>query len=237
AIDDFNSFGISPSASNGWDGLDLPEPPGVGEFVSVYFNHPEWQHGAGYTSDFQPPANNGNHWTFEVKTNIINSEVNLKFQELESLPENYTAILIDEKMNLSYNLADNNEYLYRSAHSPEVRKFNIVVGNGDYINSQKADLIKLPAGFALNPCFPNPAQHKTLIYYSIPQAGPISLTIYNLQGQKIKCILRNQWSEVGSHGQLWDGTDEFGAPVANGIYFYQLQAQRNKLVRKVTIIR
>ncbi len=237
AIDDFNTLGTSPSAADGWDWLDLPEPPEVGEFVSVYFHHTDWQSGMDYTSDFQPPANGGNQWTFAVKTNIANSEVILKFQGLESLPENYTAILIDEKMKLSYNLAEKNEYLFPTSHLPEIRKFNLVVGNSDFIKSQQVNLIKLPTGFALHPCFPNPAQHKTLIYYSLAQAGPISLTIYNLQGQKIKHILKNQWFEAGSHGHIWDGTDESGAPVANGIYFYQLQAQQNKLVRKVTIIR
>ncbi len=238
ATDDFNTIGTSPVAADGWDDLDLPEPPGIGEFVSVYFKHTDRQNTvASFTSDFQQPALSGNNWAFEVKTNITNSEVVLKFQGLESLPENFIALLIDEQLQLSYNLSDKNEYLFQTSGSPDIRKFSIVVGNSDYIKLQQADLVKLPTGFGLNPCFPNPAPGETIIHYSIAQAGPISLTVYNLQGQKIKTILKNQWSETGIHGQVWDGTDESGAPVANGIYFYQLQAQQNKQVRKVTIIR
>jgi len=38
-----NLAAVAPAASVGWDPLDRPEPPVVGDYVSVSFPHPEWQ--------------------------------------------------------------------------------------------------------------------------------------------------------------------------------------------------
>jgi len=42
AIDEDNLIGLNSAASAGWDQLDRPEPPVIGELVSVYFPHTEW---------------------------------------------------------------------------------------------------------------------------------------------------------------------------------------------------
>ena len=54
--DDANKLGVSPAASYGYDGaFDAPEPPsgGAGNWVSLYFPHPEWENqwGDNFTQD------------------------------------------------------------------------------------------------------------------------------------------------------------------------------------------
>lgn len=67
---------------------------------------------------------------------------------------------------------------------------------------------------------PNPFSASTTISYSIPAYhNNISLEIYNIKGRKVR-----EFSSLQQSGSFhWDGTDQLGNRVSNGIYFYKLQ--------------
>jgi flagellar hook assembly protein FlgD len=59
----------------------------------------------------------------------------------------------------------------------------------------------------------------------------VSLSIYDVSGRLVK-ILVKQEQNPGTYTVMWDGQDNAGAYVGNGIYFYRLdvdgyQATRN----------
>jgi len=55
--------------------------------------------------------------------------------------------------------------------------------------------------------YPNPFNPNTYIKYSVKQATPVSITIYNVKGQKVKTLV-NSVVESGDHSVLWNGTDD-----------------------------
>jgi hypothetical protein len=73
ACDVDNTAAIVSGASNSLDELDQPEPPIIGEYVSVYFPHREWTAPVGntlaktYCIDARPEPTDGEVWEFEVK--------------------------------------------------------------------------------------------------------------------------------------------------------------------------
>lgn len=73
--------------------------------------------------------------------------------------------------------------------------------------------------FELN-AFPNPFSGSITIEYKLPGncISPM-LTITDLHGR----VLRN-FNIAGTESIQWDGTDSNGKPVANGLYFYTIQA-------------
>ncbi len=83
--------------------------------------------------------------------------------------------------------------------------------------------------------FPNPFFSNTTICYRLNSQSNVSLKIYNILGQEIKTLLsRNQ--TANEYAIKWDGTDDLGNIVANGIYFYVLQVnweiqETNKLLK------
>ncbi|MGA1199030.1 MAG: FlgD immunoglobulin-like domain containing protein [Candidatus Latescibacterota bacterium] len=86
-----------------------------------------------------------------------------------------------------------------------------------------ADLNLVPSAFALNQNHPNPFNPETHIGYQLPQASDVSLTIYNLLGQRVRQLV-NEPQSAGTYRVSWNGQDAFGRTVASGIYFYHIKA-------------
>ncbi len=83
--------------------------------------------------------------------------------------------------------------------------------------------------------YPNPFNSATTISFNISneQNEQIKLKIYNLKGQKVR-----QYSIFNNQSSIsWDGTDEFGKQVANGIYYYQLQTDGFSKTKKMILIK
>ena len=97
--------------------------------------------------------------------------------------------------------------------------------------------VKIPDSYILEQNYPNPFNPETTIRFQIPAAQRIVLTIYNIQGQKVKTLIDEQM-QPGSHSVIWDGIDESGNKVASGIYIYTLQSSTGyKASKKMILIK
>ena len=94
----------------------------------------------------------------------------------------------------------------------------------------------VPQVYALQQNFPNPFNPGTTIRYSLPQAEPVSLKIYDMAFQVVRHLV-NQHQGAGSHKVVWDGLDASGAPTANGVYIYELRASEFRALRKMVLIK
>ena len=93
-----------------------------------------------------------------------------------------------------------------------------------------------PVLFALHPNYPNPINPTTTLRFSLPQAGEVELSIYNLMGQRVANLVRGV-QEAGPHVLQWNGRDEQGRELASGVYFYHLQAGAQVETRKLLLLR
>ena len=105
---------------------------------------------------------------------------------------------------------------------------------------ENAALTKLPRDFALEQNYPNPIslsrEVMTVIRIDLPRAGQVSLQVFNLLGQSVRNLLDAEMSP-GYHRMIWDGKDDRGNRVPAGVYFYQLDAGKVNLTRKLVVIR
>ena len=69
--------------------------------------------------------------------------------------------------------------------------------------------------------YPNPFNAGTVIPFRLGTAGGVRIDIYNLLGQRVRRLL-DERRTPGLHKVRWTGTDDRGAPVASGLYFYRL---------------
>jgi lamin tail-like protein/flagellar hook capping protein FlgD len=69
--------------------------------------------------------------------------------------------------------------------------------------------------------FPNPFNPSTTINYNLAQNDHVTITIFNLKGQKVKTIISEQQS-AGLHVVTWNGTDQNSKSVSSGIYLYEM---------------
>ena len=91
-----------------------------------------------------------------------------------------------------------------------------------------------PENYALSQNYPNPFNPETLFEYKVGQAGNIRIEIYNAIGQKIKTVVDALHPE-GTYVARWDGTNDAGAKVTTGVYFYRLRAKNAFMTRKMIL--
>ncbi|MBC8345457.1 MAG: hypothetical protein ISR89_06375 [Candidatus Marinimicrobia bacterium] len=71
--------------------------------------------------------------------------------------------------------------------------------------------------------FPNPFAFETQFTFELTAAADISVDIYTLEGRRIKSVPTKYFS-IGYHRIDWDGRDEYGGLLANGVYIYKMAA-------------
>lgn len=83
---------------------------------------------------------------------------------------------------------------------------------------------------------PNPFSGTTMLSFTLPITGTARLTIYDVRG---KCVARlaNAPFAAGDHTVYWDGRDDNGRRVAQGVYFARIETTRGLLTRKLTLVR
>jgi streptogramin lyase len=69
--------------------------------------------------------------------------------------------------------------------------------------------------------YPNPAGEKVDIVFDTDQAGFVRLSVYDIQGKKVKDIT-SKTMKKGRHTVEWDLTSQSGNSVVSGIYFARL---------------
>jgi hypothetical protein len=74
--------------------------------------------------------------------------------------------------------------------------------------------------------FPNPFSDRTEIHYTLTQNADVSVRIFTVNGRMIREFRNVSCGSIGDNDCLeWDGRDQDGDPVANGVYFFQVLAR------------
>jgi hypothetical protein len=99
----------------------------------------------------------------------------------------------------------------------------------------------IPSRTALFQNYPNPFNPDTWLPYQLATDAPVSIRIYNTQGQLIRLInLGNQKAGIymtKDRATYWDGQNATGQAVSSGVYFYQLKAGDFFATRKMVIVK
>ncbi|MFC1475059.1 T9SS type A sorting domain-containing protein [Candidatus Zixiibacteriota bacterium] len=94
----------------------------------------------------------------------------------------------------------------------------------------------LPDEFDLSQNYPNPFNPTTKIEYYVPYKSLLTLTVYNLLGEKV-IELVNEIKHQGNHTVIWDGKDTKGNTQATGLYFYKINADDVNLTKKMLLLK
>jgi len=89
----------------------------------------------------------------------------------------------------------------------------------------------VPQTFSLAQNFPNPFNPSTVIEYSLPTSGYVTLRIYNILGQEVKTLVSDMQSP-GKYSVRFDASS-----YASGLYFYQLRAGEFLHVKKMLLLK
>lgn len=109
------------------------------------------------------------------------------------------------------------QYFYESNFS----EFPVSVGNDDIIVDE----------FRLHQNFPNPFNPNTIIRYQIPDAGNVSLKVFDILGREVETLV-NEFKSAGGYEVTFKASQ-----FASGVYFYRLQTGKYVQTKKMLLVK
>lgn len=89
----------------------------------------------------------------------------------------------------------------------------------------------IPEQFTLSQNYPNPFNPSTVIDFNIPQDGFVIIKLFDITGREVRILMR-KYTSAGFY------TLNFNAEgLAGGVYFYTIDADKYKAVKKMLLVR
>ena len=163
---------------------------------------------------------------------------NAGFNQVWPLPENmaYTNTELQTAAMGGFPLGDLNWYpdqlaAWEAQRDTEWAQINDYLQNG-VTGTSNESVAEVPSGFELGQNYPNPFNPTTQIAYAVPQAGHISLKVYNTLGQEVATLV-DGGRQAGHYKVTFDAR---GLP--SGVYYYRLEGETGAaLTRKLILIK
>jgi hypothetical protein len=89
---------------------------------------------------------------------------------------------------------------------------------------------------ALKGNYPNPFNPETTISFSVKDAGPVNIEIFNVKGQLVKKLV-NDVRAAGEHTVVWNGMDNNGRSVSSGIYYFKMNTGKYSSTKKMIMMK
>jgi hypothetical protein len=89
----------------------------------------------------------------------------------------------------------------------------------------------IPNEFALYQNYPNPFNPTTIIKFDVPEAGDVSLKVFDVLGREV-AQLADGVQQAGLHSVTFDGSG-----LSAGVYYYRLTAGERSSVRKLLLVK
>ena len=77
--------------------------------------------------------------------------------------------------------------------------------------------------------YPNPSRETINFVFSLPDAGPVELTVYDLYGRRIGTLVNSCLAD-GQHEVSWSCAD-----VGSGVYFYRIETKADTIIQRLVI--
>ena len=95
----------------------------------------------------------------------------------------------------------------------------------------------LPGTLTLQQNYPNPFNSSTTIEFTLPRKDVVTLTVYNILGQRVANHVNNKSYSAGMHSVSWDGRMADGRVAPSGVYLYRLKGSQVSQVCKMVLMK
>jgi hypothetical protein len=90
---------------------------------------------------------------------------------------------------------------------------------------------------SLHAAVPNPFNPSTVIRYDVPAPGVhVRIVVYDVTGRRVATLVDGH-KAAGEKRVTWDGSNDHGAEVATGVYFYRMTAPGFSQTRKMVLVK
>lgn len=92
---------------------------------------------------------------------------------------------------------------------------------------------QIPVEYGLDQNFPNPFNPSTVVRFAIPEAGYVSLNLYNLQGE----VIAELHSGDLAAGYHYITVDAAKLKLSSGVYLYKLTSNNFTATKKLVLMK
>lgn len=92
--------------------------------------------------------------------------------------------------------------------------------------AEEMEAVAVPREFVLQQNYPNPFNPITMISFTLPEAGKVTVNIYNGNGQLVRTLVDREMP-AGQQTLRWNSRDQLGKTVAAGVYLYRMVVTNN----------
>ena len=228
ASDEENYIGVDENALDGYDVLDVPEPPHLpNNYITIYFPHPEWE--SDFSNNFTQDikfndlelfSEEGKTWYAEIYSDA-SGETMLNVQPNENFPNCEYSLMIDgiEHINAE------NIVFYLEGFSIKNLEFNVY----NCENLEKA-LISIPDKIDMK-IFPNPFNGNSKIEYNVFYPTITNINIYDINGRVIE-KKNNFISSAGKNEYRINSN-----LIKTGIYFIKIETEKRIETKKFIVLK
>jgi len=179
-----------------------------------------------------------------VLTPVLISQVNDDEEVLSGNPEGYimavnnhmvdSGTIVENLENYAFN--PSNYYTYQPDDPAALPTLLMTLSGSGKIDPVPVSIkvhsgSKLPSRLTLTGNYPNPFNPVTQIQYTLFEKEFVNLTVYNLVGKKVACLI-DKIQSSGSYSVKFDGSK-----LPSGVYLYRLQAGGKFLTRKMMLLK
>ncbi|MBN2009822.1 CotH kinase family protein [candidate division KSB1 bacterium] len=206
---------------------------GPGEFIVLASNATQFTNRYGFASfaEYQGHLDNAGE-KVELQSGAGETLLSFTYDDHSPWPESTDGdgySLVTTAASTAVNLSDPNNWC-QSAH------INGSPGADDsFVDVQNSNL-SMPPAIRLLQNFPNPFNPTTVISYQLSAASDVNLSIFNINGQLVRTLVRVKQS-AGKYKAQWDGLNNVGRFVSSGIYLYRLRVGEHVQTRRMLLIR
>ena len=122
-----------------------------------------------------------------------------------------------------------------------VKRMEVTDGSVHLRHLSPSANVPVPATTNLLPNYPNPFNPETWLPYHLANDADVTITIYDTKGELIRLLhLGSQpagFYTGRGHAAYWEGRNESGELVGNGVYVYQLRAGGYSQARRMVIVK
>jgi hypothetical protein len=223
AVDRGLKLGVSPQARETYDRLDAEKPPLISSNIKAFFLHQDWNQGPchDYQYDFRPAADYI-EWPLMVEAAQADQPVVLNAQITGELGDEGYLYLLDRRKGKTFDLKTQKTIGFSGS-----QELAVVYSSKPFDGRNLTPLV-----FGLGRIGPNPFRQSATINYQLPQAGPVSMAVYNITGQRVRTLV-SQNLPPGYYSQVWDGRNDGGRALSAGVYIVRLSASGRSAAQKI----
>ena len=98
------------------------------------------------------------------------------------------------------------------------------------------DAVNEPLVYQLMQNYPNPFNPSTVIRYSLAQAGPVTVKVFDVLGREVALLVNGEVQSAGNHAVNF-GTSNVTRGLSSGTYFYEIRSGAFRDIKKMMLIK